>query len=100
MMAATENTDINQPLDLTGFHRKPVRSSSSELALHAVFSPASIMACRIATSALFGVYLYMPYSLAASTIVWTFSGLAWSKKAPLLTMKPPPLPTLSTSFLT
>jgi hypothetical protein len=95
----TENTDINQPPDLTGFRWKPVRSSSPELALHAVFFPASIMACRIATLALFGVYLYAPYSLAVSTIAWTFSGLAWSKNAPLLMMKPPPLPAVSMSFL-
>jgi hypothetical protein len=83
MMAATENTDINQPLDPTGFRWKPVRSSSPELALHAVFSPASIMVCRIATLALFGVYLYTPYSLTVSTIALRFSHLTSSKNAPL-----------------
>ena len=35
MIAVTENTDINQPPDLTGFYRKPVRSSS-KLAIHTI----------------------------------------------------------------
>ena len=45
-------------------------------------------------------YLYTPYSLVKSTMAFTFSGLASSKNAPLLTMKPPPLPAVSMSFLT
>ena len=44
-------------------------------------------------------YLYTPYSLVTSTIALTFSGFASSKNAPLLMIKPPPLPAVSMSFL-
>src|SRR4030042_2036085 len=45
------------------------------------------------------IYLYTPYSLVKSTIALTFSGFASSKNAPLPTIKPPPLPAVSMSFL-
>lgn len=43
---------------------------------------------------------YTPYSLAASTMAFTFSALASSKNAPLLTINPPPLPAVSMIFFT
>ena len=87
MMAATENTDINQPLDPTGFHRKPVRSDALSWRYTPFFQGLNhglqifggrALEERTVTegSAFFGVYLYTPYSLAVSTMALTFSGFA------------------------
>ena len=46
-----------------------------------------------------GIYLYTPYSLVKSIIALIFSGFASSITAPLDIIKPPSLPTISTSFL-
>ena len=60
----------SKPLELLGGHK-------------AVRAPVHGLSSGITTFALFGVYLYTPYSLVKSTIALMFSGGTSSKNAPL-----------------
>jgi hypothetical protein len=113
MAAATGVTDSHCPLDLTGSRWKPVRPGPPELAVNAVPFPGSDHRVQevfgvcveeygviVREQSPSGIYQYVPYPLVVSTIALTFSGFAWSKNAPLLTIRPPPLPQVSMICLT
>ena len=83
----------------TAFQGGPLEPLELLVGHKAVRAPVQSLSSDLTTSALFGVYLYTPYSLVKSTIALRFSGFAWSKNDPLAMIKPPPLPAVSMSFL-